>query len=77
MERLTMGKRGYMQLPPGVVDPLFLHELALELHMPVGEMCSRMSVEELTVFWPLFFQYRQREAEREQEAQKQAQRTLG
>lgn len=66
-----------MRLPPGVVDPLFLHELALELHMPVGEMCNRMSAHELTVLWPAFFAYRNREATRQQEAQTQAQRTLG
>ncbi len=60
-----------------MVDPLFLHELALELHMPVGEMCARMSVYELTVSWPLFFDYRQRENERQETAQQQAQRTLG
>lgn len=65
-----------MRLPPGVVDPLFLHELALELHMPVGEMCARMSMHELTVSWPLFFRYREREAERQQQHD-QAQRTLG
>jgi len=59
------------------VDPLFLHELALELHMPVGEMCNRMSAHELTVLWPAFFAYRNREATRQQEAQTQAQRTLG
>lgn len=68
-----------MNLPPGMVDPLFLHELALELHMPVGEMCSRMSAQELTVLWPLFFQYREREAQRQADAQDQtkAQATLG
>lgn len=66
-----------MRLPPGVVDPLFLHELALELHMPVAEMCNRMSAHELTVLWPAFFAYRNREATRQQEAQTQAQRTLG
>lgn len=64
-----------MALPPGVVDPLFLHELALELRMPVGEMCNRMSAHELTVLWPEFFAYRNREAER-QAAAAEAQRTL-
>ena len=64
MERLTRGKRGYMQLPPGMVDPLFLHELAEHLHMPVGEMCSRMSAHELTVSWPLYFDWKKREADR-------------
>ena len=66
-----------MRLPPGVVDPLFLHELALELHMPVGEMCNRMSAAELCRDWPLFFQYREREAKRQEDANEQAQRTLG
>ena len=69
-----------MKLPTGVVDPLFLHELALELHMPVGEMCSRMSVAELTRDWPLFFAYRDRENKREadrQEAAARAPETLG
>lgn len=65
-ERLTAGKRGLMQLPPGVVNPLFLHELALELKMPVGEMCQRMSAHELCVLWPAFFAYRDRERERQQ-----------
>lgn len=55
-----------MVLPPGVVSPLFLHELALELHMPVGEMCERMSAAELTRDWPAFFAYRAREHERQQ-----------
>jgi hypothetical protein len=44
-----------MKLPPGTVDPMFLHELALELKMPVGEMSSRMSAHELAVSWPAFF----------------------
>jgi hypothetical protein len=48
------------------VDPIFLHELALELHMPVGEMCRRMSAYELTVSWPAYFAYRQRIQEREE-----------
>lgn len=58
-----------MKLPPGVMDPLFLHELALRLHMPVGEMCKRMSAYELTVSWPLFLGYEEREAERREQAQ--------
>ncbi len=44
---------------------MFLHELALELGMPVGELCQRMSNHELTVEWPLFFAVRKREQERE------------
>jgi len=43
----------------GVPDPMFLCELALELHMPVGEMCGRMSLHELTVMWPAFFAARE------------------
>ena len=65
-----------MTLPPGVVDPLFLHELALELKMPVGEMCNRMSAHELTVCWPEFFAYRAREAERQAKQQDEAPRTF-
>jgi hypothetical protein len=61
-----------MELPPGVADPLFLCELALELKMPVSELGERMSAHELTVIWPAFFRYREREAERE--AEKQASR---
>jgi hypothetical protein len=44
-------------------------ELALELRMPVSELADRMSAHELTVVWPAFFRYRQREAEREEEKQ--------
>jgi hypothetical protein len=54
-----------MELPPGVADPIFLCELALELKMPVGELAERMSAHELAVIWPAFFRYKQREAQRE------------
>lgn len=54
-----------MRLPPGVVDPIFMCELALELRMPVGELGRRMSLHELAVVWPAFFDYRRRCAERE------------
>ncbi len=47
-----------MDLPLGVVDPLFLAELALEMKMPVGELGDRMSNYELCVFWPAFFNHR-------------------
>lgn len=43
-------------------------ELALELGMPVGEIGQRMSAHELTVIWPQFFAYREREARRQEEA---------
>lgn len=48
-----------------------MHELALELGMPVGEMGERMSNRELTVEWPQFFAYRAREAERQAEENEQ------
>lgn len=63
-----------MDLAPGVVDPMFLHELALELHMPVGEMCERMSAHELTVMWPAFFEVRARAQKREQKREELARR---
>lgn len=64
-----------MRLPPGVVDPIFLCELALELGMPVGEMTERMSAHELSVTWPAFFRARRREQERvEREREKEARR---
>jgi hypothetical protein len=47
-----------------------MHELALELHMPVGELCERMSAHELAVAWPLFFDWRRRDAERQREREK-------
>lgn len=59
-----------MRLPTGVPDPIFLCELALELHMPVGEMCERMSMHELSVMWPTFFAWRRDEHEREAERQR-------
>ena len=45
-------------LPSGVVDPYFVHELALELGMTVGEIGRRMSLHELAVLWPSFFHER-------------------
>lgn len=61
-------------MPPGVADPLFEHELALELGIPVGEMLDRMSLHELCVRWPAFFAYRERERERQQQAAEARQR---
>ena len=58
-----------MELRPGLVDPLFACELALELKMPVGELGQRMSLHELAVVWPAFFDYRRRQNEREAEKQ--------
>lgn len=63
-----------MELPPGVVDPLFMHELALELKMTVGELCygrgTPMSLHELSVAWPAFFGVKREIAEREAERRK-------
>ena len=75
-ERARMGQTWVLQLPPGVVDPLFMHELALELGMPVGEMCERMSAHELCVEWPAFFAWRQREADRQRQKEEQRSRRV-
>jgi hypothetical protein len=59
------------------VDPLFEHELALELGMPVGELHSRMSLHELTVRWPAYFAFREREEARAQAEREREQRRRG
>lgn len=46
---------------------MFQHELALELGMPVAEMCRRMDQHELAVEWPAFFAARKREYDRAQQ----------
>ncbi len=56
-------------MPNGVANPLFEHELALELHMPVGELYDRMSLHEMTVRWPAYFAYRAREQKAEMDRQ--------
>jgi hypothetical protein len=60
-----------MPLPPGVVDPIFVCEMALELNMTIGELChgrgTPMSLHELAVVWPAFFDYRRRQNELEDE----------
>lgn len=61
-----------MQLPPTVMDPLFVAELALEMKMPVGELGERMSNWELCVFWPAYF--RQKHLHDEAEARKRESR---
>ena len=67
-----------MRLPPGTVDPIFLHELALELNMTVGELThgrgTPMSAHELGVAWPVFYATRARMANREVEKQNRAAR---
>lgn len=60
-----------MELRPGLADPMFLHELALEMGKSVSEMCDSMSAHELTVLWPLFFETRNRERRAEEERQSQ------
>lgn len=53
-----------------MLDPLFEHELALELKMTVAELRhgrgAPMPASELLRDWPLFFEARTRIAEREQ-----------
>ena len=64
-----MGKQGLTTLPTGVIDPLFTCELALELGMTIRELGGGppgMDVHELTVVWPQYFAYRQREARRQE-----------
>ncbi len=62
-----------MDLPPGMVDPLFLAEMALRFQMPVAELThgrgTPMSAHELTVFWPAYFSHLARQAERQEEKQ--------
>jgi hypothetical protein len=57
-----------MRLPPGLVDPIFMHELAEHLHMTVGELChgrgTPMSLRELSVGWPAYFDFKARQAEK-------------
>lgn len=71
-----MGQTWAMQLPTGVLDPISLHELALELKMPVGEMCERMSLHELTVEWPAYFAYRARAAARQRDEEEHRRRRV-
>jgi hypothetical protein len=61
-----------MELPTGVPDPLFLHELALEMHKSIRELTTGepgMSAHELCVLWPAFFEVR---AEMRQEEEERA-----
>ncbi len=58
-----------MALPRGMLDPLFLCELALELGLSVTELMhgrgTPMTIHELTVTWPAFWAYRARDTERQ------------
>ena len=58
-----------MDLPLGVMDPLFTAHLALELKMPVGELGERMSQWELCVFWPSYYNHKAEMAEAEGSSQ--------
>jgi hypothetical protein len=62
-----MGSRWRFQMPEGkgLVDPLALHEICLELHMTRRELGERMSASELQE-WLQYFAYRRREQERQQ-----------
>lgn len=62
------------QTVTGVPDPIFLCELALELHMPVGELGDRMSAHELCVVWPTYFQVRREAQERQQREEERRRR---
>jgi hypothetical protein len=57
--------------PPEMLDPIFEHELALELKMSVAELRhgrgAQMPASELLRDWPLFFESRKRMAEREEQ----------
>lgn len=59
-------------MPPGVTDPLFLHELALELKMSIRQLGESMSAHELTVLWPAYFRYRERQLEAAERKRQQA-----
>lgn len=52
-----------------MLDPISLCELSLELGLTVSELMhgrgTPMTIHELTVTWPAFFAYRNREAARE------------
>lgn len=65
-----------------MLDPISLCDLALELRMSVSELMhgrgTPMGIHELTVMWPSYWAYRQRQDAREaaeQERQAQLQRS--
>lgn len=49
-----------MDLPLGVPDPLFVHQLALDLGKSVQELGECMSAHELCVLWPEYYATRAR-----------------
>lgn len=54
-------------MAPGMVDPLFLCELALEMRMSVRELGERMSAHELCVVWPAYFSVRNARLKRDED----------
>lgn len=75
-----MGQTWVMQMAPGMVDPIFQCELALELGKTIREMTTGepgMSAHELCCIWPLYNAYKQRELERQAEEQEQRRRRVG
>jgi hypothetical protein len=63
-----------MELPPGVPDPMFMCELALELNMSLAELAhgrgAPMPLHELGVIWPTYFRARDRERKRAEDERK-------
>jgi hypothetical protein len=57
------------------VDLLFLGELALELHMPVGKMLEQMDLHELVSFWPAFFRDRHEQEVKRRQSEENARRS--
>ena len=61
-----------------MMDPLFLHEVALERGMTVSELLhgrgTPVSIHELCVEIPLFISYRNRQAKKQAEEQEKASR---
>jgi hypothetical protein len=62
-------------LPPGIADPYFACELALEMNKSLRELGESMDNHELCVVWPAFFAERQRVQEIE-EAQQEKHETM-
>jgi hypothetical protein len=50
-----------------MIDPLFVHQLALDLGKSLRELGETMSAHELTVLWPLFYERRAAIQKREEE----------
>ena len=64
---------------PGLVDPLFLFELAEKQGKSVQELCTGepgMSAHELCVEWPAYYAAKNRIAQREAQEQKERSRRV-